>query len=257
MAGWSRGTCQKASAAMTSRFRMVAGPNGSGKSTLAAWLARDYAVNFYTMLNADEVFAEVSRTGACFAPFPVDAASLLAYVEKSQYAESEKALFRSGAIAVDFDCVRFHVAEAVNSYTVAMLVNFLQDECIKRGVSFSQETVFSHPSKIAALEKARSMGFRTYLYFVATDDAAINADRVARRYAQGGHNVPVEKIVQRYVRSLANVQLALPHLSRAYFFDNSGDEMRYLASYADGEGFALQTLESTMPRWFRAIFKVR
>ena len=257
MAGWSRGTCQKASAAMTSRFRMVAGPNGSGKSTLAAWLARDYAVNFYTMLNADEVFAEVSRTGAYFAPFPVDAASLLTYVEKSQYAESEKALFRSGAIAVDFDCVRFHVAEAVNSYTVAMLVNFLQDECIKRGVSFSQETVFSHPSKIAALEKARSMGFRTYLYFVATDDAEINADRVARRYAQGGHNVPVEKIVQRYVRSLANVQLALPHLSRAYFFDNSGDEMRYLASYADGEGFALQTLESTMPRWFKAVFKVR
>ena len=37
---------------MINRFRMVAGPNGSGKSTLAAWLARDYAVNFYTMLNA-------------------------------------------------------------------------------------------------------------------------------------------------------------------------------------------------------------
>ncbi len=51
--------------------------------------------------------------------------------------------------------------------------------------------------------------------------------------------------------------VAGPHLSRAYFFDNSGDEMRYLASYADGEGFALQTLESTMPRWFKAIFKVR
>ena len=37
---------------MTSRFRMVAGPNGSGKTTLVSWLARDYAVNFYTMLNA-------------------------------------------------------------------------------------------------------------------------------------------------------------------------------------------------------------
>jgi len=240
---------------MTSRFRMVAGPNGSGKSTLAAWLARDYAVNFYTMLNADEVFAEVSRTGACFVPFPVDAASLLAYVEKSQYAEGEKEHFRSGAIAVDFDCVRFRVAEAVNSYTVAMLVNFLQDECIERGISFSQETVFSHASKVAALEKARSMGFRTYLYFVATDDAAINADRVARRHAQGGHNVPVEKIEQRYGRSLANVSRALPHLSRAYFFDNSGDEMRYLASYVDGEGFELQSSESSMPRWFKAVFK--
>ena len=49
--------------------------------------------------------------------------------------------------------------------------------------------------------------------------------------------------------------LALPHLSRAYFFDNSGDEMRYLASYAEGDGFELQSSESTMPRWFKAVFK--
>ena len=38
---------------MTKRFRVIAGPNGSGKSTLADLLRRDYAVNFYTMLNAD------------------------------------------------------------------------------------------------------------------------------------------------------------------------------------------------------------
>ena len=42
---------------MTKRFRMIAGPNGSGKSTLANLLRRDYAVNFYTMLNADDIFA--------------------------------------------------------------------------------------------------------------------------------------------------------------------------------------------------------
>ena len=52
---------------MTKRFRMVAGPNGSGKSTLTAWLMRDYAVNFYTMLNADDAFAQVTRSGAFFA----------------------------------------------------------------------------------------------------------------------------------------------------------------------------------------------
>ena len=44
---------------MTKRFRMIAGPNGSGKSTLADLLHRDYAVNFYAMLNADDIFAEV------------------------------------------------------------------------------------------------------------------------------------------------------------------------------------------------------
>ena len=53
---------------MTKRFRMIAGPNGSGKSTLADLLRRDYAVNFYTMLNADDIFAEVSKTRA-YLPF--------------------------------------------------------------------------------------------------------------------------------------------------------------------------------------------
>ena len=46
---------------------MIAGPNGSGKSTLTAWLMKDYAVNFYTMLNADDVFTQVKQTAAIFA----------------------------------------------------------------------------------------------------------------------------------------------------------------------------------------------
>lgn len=114
---------------MTKRFRMVAGPNGSGKSTLVARLVEDYAVNFYTRLNADEVFAQVKRTGAFFAPFPIDGQTLSAYVSGTQYADVEKARFFSGEISVDADCVRFVSGEAANSYTVALLVNFLQDEC--------------------------------------------------------------------------------------------------------------------------------
>ena len=235
---------------MIKRFRMVAGPNGSGKTTLVGWLARDYAVNFYTMLNADDVFAEVQRTNALFAPLPVDGESLMSYVEASGYDEREKARFKSGEISVDSDCIRFNVKDAVNSYTVALLVNFLQDEFVNRGISFSQETVFSHPSKVAALAKAHEKGFRTYLYYVATDDAAINADRVARRYAQGGHDVPSEKIVARYERSLANIASAFPHLSRAFFFDNSNVEMRYLASYDADAGLALHVPSAELPLWF-------
>lgn len=146
---------------MINRFRMVAGPNGSGKSTLAAWLARDYAVNFYTMLNADDVYALVQRTHAYFAPFPIDGASLAAYAGSTSYADAEKGRFSSGEISVDADCVRFATAESVNSYTIALLVNFLQDECINRGISFSQETVFSHPSKVAAQATPLEVGTLT------------------------------------------------------------------------------------------------
>ena len=110
--------------------------------------------------------------------------------------------------------------------------------------------MFSHPSKIAALAKAKSAGYRTYLYYIATDDPEINADRVARRYAQGGHDVPPEKVRERYSRSLANVSLAMPHLSRAFFFDNSGAEMRYIASYSDDGGFAIHLPKGELPKWF-------
>ena len=49
---------------MTKRFRIIAGPNGSGKSTLVSLLRCDYAVNFYAMLNADDIFSEVAKTHA-------------------------------------------------------------------------------------------------------------------------------------------------------------------------------------------------
>ena len=115
---------------MTKRFRMVAGPNGSGKSTLTARLVGDYSVNFYTRLNADDVFAEVSRTRMFLPPFPIDGVSLSEYAAHTDYAEAEKLRFATGEIAVDADCVRFGTDASVNSYTVALLVNFLQDECI-------------------------------------------------------------------------------------------------------------------------------
>ena len=140
---------------------MIAGPNGSGKSTLTAWLMHDYAVNFYMRLNADDVFAHVQKQGAFFVPFPIDGDALISYVDRTEYEETEKRRFRTGEITVNHDCVRFNTQNAINSYTVALLVNFVQDECINRGVSFSQETVFSHRSKIDALAKARAHGFRT------------------------------------------------------------------------------------------------
>lgn len=60
---------------------------------------------------------------------------------------------------------------------------------------------------------------------------------MTKRYALGGHDVPEEKIAACYVRSLANLPAAMPHLSRAFFFDNSGVEIRHLASFEEASGF--------------------
>jgi len=234
------------------RFRVVAGPNGSGKSTLRSWLTHDYAVNFYTFLNADDVSAEVARAGTAFVPFAAGNDELRAFVAASSYADEVKLPFLDGRIRIDGECVRF-ADGAASSYAVALWVGFLQAAFVARGLSFSQETVFSHDSKVAALAKAREAGYRTNLYFVATDDAAINASRVANREKQGGHAVPEEKIAARYGRSLANVAVALPVLSRAYFFDNSGSTMRFIAEYDEEKGLLLKVSEKEIPAWFTRV----
>ena len=235
---------------MTKRFRMIAGPNGSGKSTLVRMLRGDYAVNFYAMLNSDDIFAEVARTKAYSPTLPVSEDALLKFVAASEYSSQTKSFFLSGDIAVRDDTIRFGSPESVNTYTVALLTNYLQQEHIATGKSFSQETVFSHPSKIVALKAAKESGFRTYLYFVANRDIAINIARIANRVKSGGHDVPVDKVASRARRCIDNIAKALPYCSRAYFFDNSGIEMRFLAEYSEEGGFI--SVANDLPTWFRS-----
>ena len=105
---------------MTPRLRMVAGPNGSGKTTLMRRLAADYAVNFYDVINADDIFAEVSRTGAYAPHMSLLDGILRSYAETTSYPEDVKSLFRDGSITLESDLIRF-APDAVNSYTVALV----------------------------------------------------------------------------------------------------------------------------------------
>lgn len=228
---------------------MIAGPNGSGKSTLVERLRNDYSVNFYTFVNADDIFAHVLQTGAYSPKFPVSRDELVQYAEMSTYADNVKDSFRGDKVRVEGDCVLFDKS-VVNSYTMALFTNFLQDRFLDRGESFSQETVFSHPSKVAALKRASDIGYRTYLYFIATGNPKINACRVFNRHVQGGHDVPADKIVSRYSRSIAQLKAAMPFVSRAYVFDNSGAEMTLLGEYSKESEWKFSMPFDKMPSWF-------
>ena len=235
---------------MIPRLRMFAGPNGSGKTTLAMWLSRDYAVNLYHFINADMMFAEIKKSCMTACPFSADNADLLEFVQNSTYPDEEKGHFLSGDIKIENDMATF-TPSSINSYTVAILADFYKSEYIRHGDSFSFETVFSHPSKVELLKSAQAVGFRTYLYFVATDEPEINLRRIIRRVQNGGHDVPADKVIERYSRSLANAAKALPYLNRAFFFDNSGNSIRFLCE-ADDNGCKLYT--NSLPDWFIKYF---
>ncbi len=87
--------------------------------------------------------------------------------------------------------------------------------------SYSFETVMSHPSKIDEMLEAKSLGYEVVLYFVAVDDPSINVKRVAQRVARGGHDVPEDKIIARYQRTLELLPMAMQVANRSVIFDNS------------------------------------
>ena len=234
---------------MTPRLRMLAGPNGSGKSTLARQLTSDYAVNLYKFLNADLLFAEISVSHKTACPFSIDNSELLGFIARTTYPELYKAPFETGKIRIDDEDYLIFASDSINSYSVAMVADFFKEQYLQHHLSFSFETVFSHPAKIEILKRAQLAGFKTYMYFVATENPLINVNRIKERVALGGHDVPEEKTRARYYRCLGQIKNALPWINRAYFFDNSTAESIYLAEYEIGIGITLHT--KLLPPWFR------
>lgn len=97
----------------------------------------------------------------------------------------------------------------------------LREKCLDDGVSFSFETVMSHPSKVELLHKARSLGYFVVMYFVGTESPALNIARVRQRVALGGHDVPEDRINKRWYRTMDLLQFAVEQCDRVVLFDNS------------------------------------
>ncbi len=85
------------------------------------------------------------------------------------------------------------------------------------------ETVFSAPDKLQYLREAKAKRFFVRLFFICTDDSSINEMRIARRRGEGGHDVPRDKIISRYSKSIAQCAAAISLVDRTYIYDNSVD----------------------------------
>ena len=238
------------------RLRMFAGPNGSGKTSLAQKLAKEFSPDglfqLHYFINADDIYRRLREgTGIPLEPLGRAVAA----------EEIRVALRDSGRLPANHPFPA--AAEAANSrltapaglvdaYAAAAVADFLREELLAAGRSFSFETVMSHRSKIDFFARARVLGYRTYLYFVATESPQLNVYRVRNRTALGGHDVPDNKVMERYERCLALVGDALSHAYRAFLFDNSGPEPTWLAEQTPEGELQPKVEPDDLPAWFRA-----
>lgn len=126
-------------------------------------------------------------------------------------------------------------------------------ECLLQGRDFVFETVFSSAEKLEFLQKAKSAGFFIRLFYVCTSTPTINAARIAQRYLNGGHEVPISKVISRYYKSLQNAAKAIAIVDRAYIYDNSIDGQLPRLLYRTVEGVVFKKYTDDIPEWAQTI----
>lgn len=142
-------------------------------------------------------------------------------------------------------------AEAV--FRAAEHATRLRYQYLEERQDFVFETVFSAAEKLEFLQKAKEAGFFIRFFYVCTSDPAINVMRITQRYLDGGHEVPISKIISRYYKSLLNAAKAISFVDRAYIYDNSVDNQlpRLLFRTSDGKLFKQYT--DDIPEWAKTL----
>ena len=173
--------------------------------------------------------------------------------------KSSKNFIKKNKLAGDLDKISFgkfsvaYISTDVSNQLAAFLVDFFRELLLLNGVSFTTETVLSHPSKLNLVKLAKDKGYRTYLYFIGTNSPLINIGRIKSRVFKGGHDVPEEKINSRYTKSIALLTSSIALFDRVYLFDNSSKVIQLIASY---ENSKLEKIyQDNLPKWVDFLFK--
>ena len=138
----------------------------------------------------------------------------------------------------------------VDAYHAAKMAGVLRQRLVEQRESFVFETVFSDPvgDKLGFLKEAVRRGYHVVLCFIGIGSPETSDQRVAMRVSQGGHDVPLDKLVTRFPRTLANLKAAIPVLPQVIIFDN--DDLNYpFKRVAEFENGKVTFLAKPLPLW--------
>jgi len=125
----------------------------------------------------------------------------------------------------------------------------LRYECLNKKQDFVFETVFSSAEKLEFLHKAHDAGFFIRFFFVCTSSPEINVSRITKRYLNGGHEVPISKVITRYFKSIENACEAVEFVDRAYIYDNSIENQLPQLLFRMVDGKVLKQYFNDIPEW--------
>lgn len=136
---------------------------------------------------------------------------------------------------------------------------------LKRAIAeqlvFAFETTLGGNTIPHVLENALDAEMDVRVWYIGLDSPELHIARVRARVAEGGHDIPEEKIRERYERSRINLVRLLPRLTELRVYDNSrtgnpalgvAPQPRLILHIADGAIQEHCALED-VPAWAKPI----
>ena len=128
-----------------------------------------------------------------------------------------------------------------------------REQLLKDHKDFIFETVLSSDAKVDFLERAKAEGYFIRMFFICTETPSINAARIAKRVMEGGHDVPIPKIISRYEKAIVNAIKVARFVDRAYIYDNSVDDHKAQLLFRTVDGRFAKRYTDNIPQWAEKI----
>jgi len=90
-------------------------------------------------------------------------------------------------------------------------------------LTFALETTLGGTTILGMLEQALAAGIEVRMWYVGLSSPELHIARVRARVQRGGHDIPEERIRERYTKSRLNLIRLLPRLTELRVYDNSAD----------------------------------
>lgn len=119
--------------------------------------------------------------------------------------------------------------------------------------SFVTETLFSHESKLDLIRNAQAQGVLVLIFHVNVQSADIPVARVRSRVTQGGHDVPMHKIRERYERNKRHIRDAVALADIAQILDSwkLNTPARHICTFKEAE---LDKAVGDISQWAKDIY---
>jgi predicted ABC-type ATPase len=142
-------------------------------------------------------------------------------------------------------------------YMAARLAETQRQALIARRASFVFETVFSDPNgaKLELLTQAAQAGYRVVLIFIGIPNVTLSQARVMGRVQEGGHDVPDDKLLERFPRTLVNLRNAIRIVDTVLMLDNSDPDAPYQPVALTRAGTVLWRAEA-LPAWATSVLNI-